>query len=84
MVGTIWYDKVLKRDVYNIEDSNYPLLDESAGINQDTGIDPTLKAAGSDGRSPSTFLVTIFSDELNAKIAGHSRVFGVSVKDRGT
>ena len=66
------------------EDSNYPLLDEGAGINQDTGIDPTLKAAGSDGRSPSTFLVTTISDELNAKIAGHSRVFGVSVKDRGT
>jgi hypothetical protein len=78
MVGTIWYDKVLKRDVYNIEDSNYPLLDEGAGI------DPTLKAAGSNGCSPSTFLVTTFSDELNAKIAGHSRVFGVSVKDRGT
>jgi predicted AlkP superfamily pyrophosphatase or phosphodiesterase len=83
MVGNVWYDKVLQREVYNIEDADSPLLDEGAGIDADTEIDPTQKAAGTDGRSPSTFLVTTFSDELRAKNAGQSKVFSVSVKDRG-
>ena len=83
MVGNIWYDKELKRLVYNIEDSRYTLTGKGGDVDKSTEVDGTQKVALSDGRSPSNMLVTSFSDELAMSTWGKSKVFGVSVKDRG-
>ncbi|WP_340113497.1 alkaline phosphatase family protein [Maribellus mangrovi] len=81
MISNLWYDKELKHTVYNVEDSRYPLL--GAGVENDTEIDPTQAAALTNGRSPSTIISTTFSDELSLFTNGKSKIFGVSVKDRG-
>ena len=83
MIGNTWLDRETGETVYNIEDARYPLLSADAVINQETEIDPTQRAARSDGRSPAAILVSTFSDELAASSAGKSKIFGVSVKDRG-
>jgi predicted AlkP superfamily pyrophosphatase or phosphodiesterase len=83
MVGNLWFDRVNGRVTYNIEDPDHPLLTEGAGVDAETEIDPTQKAAGSDGRSPLTILTSTFSDELASLTEGQAKVFGVSVKDRG-
>ena len=83
MIGNIWYDRTKGRTVYNIEDENYKLLTAGAGVDKDTEIDPTQKAAKVEGRSPSTIMVTTFGDELAIHTGGRSKVFGVSIKDRG-
>ena len=83
MIGNIWFDKELNRVVYNIEDDRYPLIGEEGGVDKNIELDPTQKIASTDGRSPSTILVTTFSDELALSTNGKSKIFGVSVKDRG-
>jgi len=83
MVGNLWFDRVDGRVHYNIEDPDYRLLTEGAGIVADTEIDPTQKAAKSDGRSPRAILTSTFSDELASLTEGQAKIFGVSVKDRG-
>ena len=83
MIGNIWFDRSTGVTTYNIEDSNYRLLTEGADIDASTEIDPTQKAASSDGRSPASILTTTFSDELSSLTAGKAKVFGISVKDRG-
>ena len=83
MVGNVWFDRALERLVYNIEDADYHLLSANSDVDQSTEIDPTQKAAKVDGRSPRAILSSTFSDELAAHYAGKSKIFGVSVKDRG-
>ncbi|PSW10766.1 alkaline phosphatase family protein [Photobacterium sanctipauli] len=83
MVGNVWYDRSKARLVYNVEDENYNMLSANAGVNQSTEIDPTQKAAKQDGRSPEPILSTTFSDELAVASNGESKIFSVSVKDRG-
>ena len=83
MIGNIWFDRSTGVTTYNIEDSNYKLLTEGADIDASTEIDPTQKAASSDGRSPASILTTTFSDELSSLTAGKAKAFGISVKDRG-
>jgi predicted AlkP superfamily pyrophosphatase or phosphodiesterase len=83
MIGNIWFDRTTGATTYNIEDPDYRLLTEGADVDDDTEIDPTQKAAGSDGRSPMAILTTTFSDELASLTAGKAKIFGVSVKDRG-
>ena len=83
MIGNIWFDRTTGLTTYNIEDSDYSLLTDGADIDADTEIDPTQKAASSDGRSPRAILTTTFSDELASLTAGKAKIFGVSVKDRG-
>jgi predicted AlkP superfamily pyrophosphatase or phosphodiesterase len=83
MVGNVWLDRVSGELTYNVEDARYPILSKGAGIDKKTEIDPTQKTARSDGRSPSAILVSTFSDELTLSQGGKSKVFGVSVKDRG-
>jgi predicted AlkP superfamily pyrophosphatase or phosphodiesterase len=83
MVGNLWLDREKGRIVYNIEDDRYDLLSKDADVDKGTEIDHTQKAAGTDGRSPSAIMVSTFSDELSNHTAGKSKVFGVSVKDRG-
>jgi len=83
MVGNIWLDRSSGVLTYNIEDPDYHLLSADADVDTKTEIDPTQRAARSDGRSPSRILVSTFGDELFMFTAGAAKVFGVSVKDRG-
>ncbi|MDO6473739.1 alkaline phosphatase family protein [Maribacter sp. 1_MG-2023] len=83
MIGNLWYDKELKRSIYNVEDYRYPLIGSGAGVDKNTEVDPTQAAASTDGRSPSAIISTTFSDELAMSTNGKAKIFGVSVKDRG-
>lgn len=83
MIGNLWFDRTTGLTTYNIEDPDYQLLTKGADVDADTEIDPTQKAATSDGRSPSAILTTTFSDELASLTGGQAKIFGVSVKDRG-
>ena len=83
MVGNLWFDRAAGRTVYNIEDPDYSILTGGAGVDAETEIDPTQRAATSDGRSPRTILTSTFGDELSINTAGAAKVFGVSIKDRG-
>ncbi len=83
MVANVWYDHGLQRLVYNIEDPDHQLLGANAGVNTSTEIDPTQRVAKVTGRSPNAILVSTFSDELAVHFGGKSKIFGVSVKDRG-
>jgi len=83
MVGNVWYDQKAKRLVYNVEDGNYTMLTSGAGVDKSTEVDPTQKTALKEGRSPSPILSTTFSDELILSTNGQSKVFAVSIKDRG-
>jgi len=83
MIGNLWFDRALGRTVYNIEDPDYRLLTEGGGVDQETEIDPTQRAARSDGRSPAAILTSTFSDELAVGTAGRAQIFAVSGNDRG-
>src|SRR5580698_1188898 len=83
MVGNVWLDRDTGKLTYNIEDPRYPLLTEDAGVDKQAEIDPTQRLATSEGRSPAPILASTFSDELALSNAGKSKIFGVSVKDRG-
>ena len=83
MVGNVWLDRNSGELTYNIEDPRYPVLSKDAGVDQSTEIDPTQRTARSDGRSPARILVSTFGDELTLFQGGQSKVYGVSVKDRG-
>jgi len=83
MVGNLWFDRETGFTTYNVEDSNYRLLSKGASVDANTEIDPTQRAARSDGRSPAAMLVTTFADELRSNSGGNAKVVGVSVKDRG-
>ena len=83
MVANVWFDHELGRLVYNIEDPRYHLLSAGADVDKRTEIDHTQMAAKSDGRSPSAILTSTLSDEMAIHFGGISKIFGVSVKDRG-
>jgi predicted AlkP superfamily pyrophosphatase or phosphodiesterase len=83
MVANVWFDREQGRLAYNIEDPDYHLLTEGADVDRKTEIDPTQKAARSDGRSPANILTSSFGDELAVHFGGQSKIFGVSIKDRG-
>jgi predicted AlkP superfamily pyrophosphatase or phosphodiesterase len=83
MVGNLWFDRETGYTTYNVEDSAYRLLTAGADVNEDAEIDPTQRAARSEGRSPAAILVSTFSDELRSSTGGAAKVIGVSVKDRG-
>jgi predicted AlkP superfamily pyrophosphatase or phosphodiesterase len=83
MVANVWLDRSSGNLGYNIEDADYHMLGSNQGVDKKTELDPTQKAAQSDGRSPRAILSTTFSDELFVHYGEKSKVFGVSVKDRG-
>jgi predicted AlkP superfamily pyrophosphatase or phosphodiesterase len=83
MVANVWFDRELDRLVYNIEDPDYRLLTVGADVDSKTEIDPTQRAAKVEGRSPNNILSSTFSDEMAVHFAGRSKIFAVSVKDRG-
>jgi len=69
LVGNNWIDPSTGESVYNTEDDRYHLI----------GKDPKPH----EGVSPHNLLSTTIGDELVISNAGRSRVFSVSVKDRG-
>ena len=83
MVANVWIDRELERLAYNIEDARYKLLTVGADVDQKSEIDPTQKAAKVEGRSPDNILTSTLSDEMAIHFAGKSKIFAVSVKDRG-
>ncbi|MBL4807508.1 MAG: alkaline phosphatase family protein [Rhodobacteraceae bacterium] len=83
MVGNIWFDRKSDAVHYNIQDARYPLLSAGGGVDQDTELDPTQRAATTDGRSPAAIITSTISDELALHFGPASKIFGVSVKDRG-
>ncbi len=83
MVGNIWLDQETGELSYNIEDSSYSVIGDEAFIDKKTEIDPTQRAARTDGRSPRAILASTFSDELLVSTNRQAKVFAVSVKDRG-
>ena len=83
MVANVWFDREAGALHYNIEDPDHKLLTAGGGIDRSTEIDPTQRAARSDGRSPRAIRVSTFSDELASFTGGKAKVFAVSVKDRG-
>lgn len=82
MVANLWFDRATGKPFYNVQDPDFPLLADS-GVDQSTEIDPTQRAATSDGRSPTSILSSTLSDEISIANVGVSKIFGVSVKDRG-
>ena len=83
MVANVWFDREAGALHYNIEDPDHKLLTAGGGIDRSKEIDPTQRAARSDGRSPRAIRVSTFSDELASFTGGKAKVFAVSVKDRG-
>lgn len=83
MVGNLWFDRETGQTTYNVEDPDYRLLTAGADVDADAEIDPTQRAAKTEGRSPRAILSSTFSDELRASNGGRSKVVGISVKDRG-
>ncbi len=83
MVANVWFDREQGQLAYNIEDPSYHLLTTGADVDKKTEIDPTQKAAKVDGRSPNNILTSTLSDEMVVHFAGRSKIFAVSVKDRG-
>ncbi len=83
MVANVWLDRATSELAYNVEDPRYPILTSGAGVDASSELDPTQRLARTDGRSPSAILVSTFGDELSLFYGGQSKVFGVSVKDRG-
>jgi len=83
MIGNLWFDRESGVVTYNVEDPRYRLLTQGADVDEDTEVDPTQRAASSEGRSPASILVTTFADELRSSRGGRSKAIGISVKDRG-
>jgi predicted AlkP superfamily pyrophosphatase or phosphodiesterase len=69
IVGNDWFDSQTRQTVYNTEDRRHSVIGASG--------DPA------EGRSPKNLTSTTFGDELVLASAGRSRVFSVSIKDRG-
>ena len=68
IIGNDWYDINTKKSIYNSEDSNHAVFNM-----------PKEKI----GRSPKNLLASTTADEIAASRNFQSKVFTVSVKDRG-
>jgi predicted AlkP superfamily pyrophosphatase or phosphodiesterase len=83
MVANLWIDRATGEWHYNLQDPDYPLVGEGAGVDVKTEVDPTQRRATTQGRSPRAIRTTTISDEIAKSLGPDARVFGVSVKDRG-
>jgi predicted AlkP superfamily pyrophosphatase or phosphodiesterase len=81
MVANVWLDRKTGKLVNNIEDLRYSILSTEPGKAPTS--DANKKPVPTDGRSPAAIIVSTFSDELAIHYGGRSKIFGVSVKDRG-
>ena len=82
MVANVWFDRKTGALNYNVQDDRFPLVGQG-GVDASTEIDPTQRAATTDGRSPAAILTSTISDEIALSFGPEAKVFGVSVKDRG-
>ncbi|MDF2235758.1 alkaline phosphatase family protein [Albimonas sp. CAU 1670] len=82
MVANVWFDRDAGQLFYNVQDPDFPLVG-AAGIDRDAEVDPTQRAATTDGRSPRNILTSTIGDEIRLHFGPEAKVFGVSVKDRG-
>ncbi|UWQ93891.1 alkaline phosphatase family protein (plasmid) [Rhodobacteraceae bacterium M382] len=82
MVANLWFDRKTGEQFYNVQDPDFPLVG-AAGIDAQNEIDPTQRAATTDGRSPRNIISSTLSDEIALHFGPESKIFGVSVKDRG-
>ncbi len=69
IVAGSWFDMDKGRVIYNCEDDRYPMIGE--------------EPAQGKGRAPTNLLSSTIGDELVISNNGGSRVFSVSIKDRG-
>ncbi|VVS91591.1 alkaline phosphatase family protein [Desulfoluna spongiiphila] len=69
IVAGNWFDKDKGRVIYNCEDDRYPLIGK--------------KPAQGEGRAPTNILSSTIGDELMLSNNSRSRMFSVSIKDRG-
>nr|ABC24661.1 PhoA [uncultured bacterium] len=69
IVGNEWFDRASGSGMNAVEDQAHPLLG--------------VEGAAGEGRSPRNLTSSTFGDELVLASGGASRVFGVSIKDRG-
>lgn len=82
MVANLWFDRKSRARRYNVQDDRYPLIGQG-GVDKSSEIDPTQRAATTDGRSPAAILTSTISDEIALGIGPAAKIFGISVKDRG-
>lgn len=82
MIANLWFDRIAGTQFYNVQDPDFPLVG-AAGIDKGAEIDPTQRAATTDGRSPRGILTSTISDEIALHFGPEAKIFGVSVKDRG-
>jgi predicted AlkP superfamily pyrophosphatase or phosphodiesterase len=82
MVANLWFDRDTGEQRYNVQDARHPILGTGA-VDAATEIDPTQRAATTDGRSPAAILTSTISDEIALAFGPDAKIFGVSVKDRG-
>jgi predicted AlkP superfamily pyrophosphatase or phosphodiesterase len=82
MVANLWFDRIGGTQFYNVQDPDFPLVG-AEGVDADAEIDPTQRAATTDGRSPRNILTSTISDEIALHFGPKAKIFGVSVKDRG-
>ena len=100
LIGNLWYDRSIKRSVYNFEDDEFlprgyqmpevpeALASESAKTSQSVKSQSQKAKLNSnqrtEGRSPRALQVPSMSDELSLHFNHQSKVFAVSLKDRGS
>jgi predicted AlkP superfamily pyrophosphatase or phosphodiesterase len=82
MVANLWFDRVEGTQFYNVQDADFPLVG-GGGVDTSSEIDPTQRAATTDGRSPRNIITSTLSDEIALHFGPETKIFGVSVKDRG-
>lgn len=82
MVANLWFDRIAGTQFYNVQDPRFPLVG-AAGVDAGAEIDPTQRAATTDGRSPHNILTSTISDEIALHFGPKAKIFGVSIKDRG-
>lgn len=82
MVANLWFDRKTGQQTYNVQDADYDLVG-AAGVDASSEIDPTQRAATTDGRSPRNIATSTLSDEIAMRFGPKAKIFGVSVKDRG-
>ncbi|MGB5981491.1 MAG: alkaline phosphatase PafA [Nonlabens sp.] len=68
IIGNNWYDKKIKRSIYNASDEN---------------VQPVGTASDDGKMSPRRLLSTTVTDELEIHTQGRAKVIGLSLKDRG-
>ncbi len=82
MVANLWFDRIAGEQVYNVQDADFPLVG-AQGVDAKNEIDPTQRAASTDGRSPRNIITSTISDEIALHYGPDAKIFGVSIKDRG-